>query len=327
MTPAMNWPAMGSTGEMLLFGCVAVFMVLCALGVLFFKKAAYCAICMVGVMLGLAVLYLTQGAAFLGTVQIVVYTGAIMMLFLFVIMMIGLGASDQYAVQGRGRIVAAVLCALGLAALIVGGIVRSQMPGEARGLTDAPYSNEPVTDLATALFSEHWFTMQLSGILLITAAIGAMLLTHSDHLGPEITQAATARAKMRAFKESGRRIGQLPSPGVYARSNAVDVPALSGETHGPVEASVPRVLRVRGLDRSIGQVEPEVAESLSLARAGRLEDTMFARDAEATSARSRAWGMPGDSAPVGLNQPMPRTDTSAEDVHAHDVDAPATEEN
>lgn len=57
----MNWPEMASTGEAILFGCVAVFMVACALGVLFFKKAVYCAICMVGVMLGLAILYLMHG--------------------------------------------------------------------------------------------------------------------------------------------------------------------------------------------------------------------------------------------------------------------------
>ena len=99
----MNWPEMASTGEAILFGCVAVFMIACALGVLFFKKAVHCAICMVGVMLGLAILYLMHGAAFLGTVQVVVYTGAIMVLFLFVIMMIGLGASDNYAQQSSLR--------------------------------------------------------------------------------------------------------------------------------------------------------------------------------------------------------------------------------
>ena len=99
--------------------------------------------------------------------------------------------------------------------------------------------------------------MELAGILLITAAIGAMLLTHSDQLGPVLTQRTTAEAKMRAFKASGRRIGQLPAPGVYAHSNAVDVPALSGETHEPVEDSVPRVLRVRGLDRVVEVKEEE----------------------------------------------------------------------
>ena len=224
----MNWPEMASTGEAILFGCVAVFMIACALGVLFFKKAVHCAICMVGVMLGLAVLYLMHGAAFLGTVQVVVYTGAIMVLFLFVIMMIGLGASDNYAQQSRGRIITSVLIALGLAAVVIGAVARSRATGSSNSLSSEPYSNAPITDLAATLFSRYWFSMELAGILLITAAIGAMLLTHSDQLGPVLTQRATAEAKMRAFKASGRRIGQLPAPGVYAHSNAVDVPAISG---------------------------------------------------------------------------------------------------
>ena len=300
----MNWPEMASTGEAILFGCVAVFMIACALGVLFFKKAVHCAICMVGVMLGLAVLYLMHGAAFLGTVQVVVYTGAIMVLFLFVIMMIGLGASDNYAQQSLGRIITSVLIALGLAAVVIGAVARSRATGSSNSLSSEPYSNAPITDLAATLFSRYWFSMELAGILLITAAIGAMLLTHSDQLGPVLTQRATAEAKMRAFKASGRRIGQLPAPGVYAHSNAVDVPAISGETHGPVEASVPRVLRVRGLERVVGQVEPEVAQSLALAKSGALEDTIFDPTHPQTRQRSQAWGMPGAPAPSGLNQPL-----------------------
>ena len=183
----MNWPEMASTGEAILFGCVAVFMVACALGVLFFKKAVYCAICMVGVMLGLAILYLMHGAAFLGTVQVVVYTGAIMVLFLFVIMMIGLSASDNYARQSRGRIVTSVLMALGLGAILIGAIARSRTAGSSASLSDDPYSNAPITDLAATLFSRYWFSMELAGILLITAAIGAHSLrsarsgTHAAH--------------------------------------------------------------------------------------------------------------------------------------------------
>ena len=152
----MNWPEMASTGEAILFGCVAVFMIACALGVLFFKKAVYCAICMVGVMLGLAILYLMHGAAFLGTVQVVVYTGAIMVLFLFVIMMIGLSASDNYARQSRGRIVTSVLMALGLGAILIGAIARSRTAGSSASLREDTYANGTVTDLAATLFSRCW---------------------------------------------------------------------------------------------------------------------------------------------------------------------------
>lgn len=308
MNISASWPAMGSTGEAILFWCVATVMVVCALGVLFFRKAAYAAICMVGVMLGLAVLYVAQGAPFLGAVQVVVYTGAIMMLFLFVIMMIGIGASDEYQRQRRGHIVAACLGGLGLAVILVGVIGHTQV-GEAVGLGgEDPYSDEPITALATTLFQDHWFSMELSGALLITAAIGAMLLTHTDRLGPKVNQHSTARAKMRAFKESGRRIGQLPAPGVYATSNAVDVPAIAGDTLGPVEESVPRVLRVRGLDRSIGQVEPDVAEALQLMRSGDPVDSPFGAASSGSVPRSGSWGMPGPAAPEGLDQPVSHED-------------------
>lgn len=306
-----TWPAMASTGEMILFGCVAVFMVACALGVLFFRKAAYAALSMVGVMLGLAVLYLTHGAAFLGTVQIVVYTGAIMMLFLFVIMMIGLGASDEYHLQGRGTILAAVMAGIGLIVLALGIFGHTNMGTELAPSRVDPRSDAPIENLATVLFTEHWFSMELAGALLITAAIGAMFLTHSDNLGVRTGQRGTAEAKMRAFKERGRHMGQLPAPGVYSHSNAVDVPALSGETLGPVTESVPRVVRVRGLERTLSQVDEDVAASLALVRAGRVAETSFAHDVSARVPRSGAWGMPGAAAPHGLAQPTAHVDDTS----------------
>lgn len=310
----------------MLFACVAVFMIACAFGILLFKKAAYAAISMVGVMLGLAVLYVTMGAPFLGTVQVIVYTGAIMMLFLFVIMMIGLGASDEYTRQGRARVISSILAGLGLVIILASAIAQATVAAAPAPTVD-PYSNEPITSLAVELFSNHWFSMQLAAALLITAAIGAMLLTHTDELGPTVNQRSTAEAKMRAYKATGRHIGQLPSPGVYATSTAVDVPALSGETLGPVEESVPRVLRVRGLERSIGMVEPEVAQSLLLARTGDSSQSPFGPGAVGTAERSGAWGMPGPAAPTGLNQPLapeaPAASSSSNE-EAQDAEATAT---
>ncbi|WP_022868531.1 NADH-quinone oxidoreductase subunit J [Schaalia vaccimaxillae] len=298
-----SWPTMGSVGEMIFFCCVAVVMVCGALGVLFFKKAAYAAISMVVVMIGLAMLYFALQAPFLGIVQVVVYTGAIMMLFLFVIMMIGLGASDDYSIQRRGNIVAAVLGGLGFTLLIFIVISHTTMNGPGEIAVD-PYSNEPITGLAATLFSKHWLAIEIADALLITAAVGAMYLTHTDRLAPKLSQLGVAKAKMRAFAESGGRIGQLPSPGVYAKSNAADVPAISGETLEPLEESVPRVIRVRGLERTLGQVDPEVAQSLMLARAEETIDSPFSHEASAAVPLSGAWGMPGPGAPTGLDQPM-----------------------
>ena len=310
MNLSNGWPMMGSTGEIILFACTAIVMVACALGVLFCKKAAHSVICMIGVMLGLAILYIANSAPFLGVAQIVVYTGAIMMLFLFVIMLIGIGTSDDYARQSRGAIVAAALGGLGLIVIVTTAILKS-VPDTYAANEVNPYSNEPITDLAITLFQEHWLSMELAGGLLITAAVGAMLLTHSDRLGPKVTQLQTARNKMRAFGEKGARIGQLPAPGVYAQSNAADVPAISGETLGPVEESVPRVLRVRGLTRTIGEVTPEVSEQLALARneadgSEALEESPYTIGRTPDVPRSGSFGMPGAAAPTGLAQPRAR---------------------
>lgn len=323
-----HWPMMASTGEAVLFCTVAAVMVLGALGVLFFKKAAYAALSMVTVMLGLAVLYVTIGAPFLGTTQVIVYTGAIMMLFLFVIMMIGLGASDEYQSQARGRICAAVLGGLGVAVMLVGilGLGSAALDPAATPREIDAYSNTPVTDLAMELFAKHWFSMELAGALLITAAIGAMLLTHTDKLGPQADQRTMAEAKMRAYKERQRHIGQLPAPGVFATSNAFDVPAISGETLQPVEESVPRVLRVRGLDRQVSSVEPQVAAELQNARSADAPSP-FAPGAAGNAAQSTAWGMPGAQAPSGMKQPEsydPAAPQKAEASLAAADDAAAT---
>ena len=66
-----------------------------ALGLIFSKKAVHAALCLCAVMICLALFYMAQGAVFLGIVQIVVYTGAVMMLFLFVLMLIGVDAATR----------------------------------------------------------------------------------------------------------------------------------------------------------------------------------------------------------------------------------------
>lgn len=282
-----------STGEAIMFWVMAVLMITGALGVLFFKKAAYAALSMVLVMLALAVLYLTQGAPFMGIVQVVVYTGAIMMLFLFVLMMIGLQASDEYQTQRRSHIVAAVAGGSALA-IVLGAMVWVVGWSGNTGYTADAYTDEPVEKLAHSLFADHWLSMELAAALLITAAVGAVLLTHADRLSPRRTQKHVVEAKMRAYAASGRHVGQHTAPGVYARSTSPDVPALSGQTGKPVTESVPRVLRVRGLDRSIASIDPQLASRLH----SETETTAH----PTTVNQSGSWGMGGLSAPDGLIQ-------------------------
>src|SRR3954452_14184300 len=78
-------------------------MVAAALGLLFARKAVHAALLLAVVMIGLAVLYLVQDAPFLFAVQIIVYTGALLMLFLFVLMLVGVDASDSVVETIRGQ--------------------------------------------------------------------------------------------------------------------------------------------------------------------------------------------------------------------------------
>ncbi len=300
-------PLMSGMGEAILFWVVAAIMVAGALGVLFFKKAAYSAISMVTVMLGLAVMYFMLSAPFMGVVQIVVYTGAIMMLFLFVLMMIGLQASDHYTQQRRSNIIVAAVVGAILAVTLSTIVVMTNLPATMDYTADA-HSDEPIEALATTLFSNYWFSMELAAALLITAAIGAVLLTHGDRLTPKRTQKNVVDAKMAAYAASGRHVGQHTAPGVYAGSTAPDVPALSGETLEGVKESVPRVLRVRGLARTIGSLDPELVSNLRDERDGRASDSTDDNVAHMGTAgtqrvtQSQAWGMAGHGAPGGLNQ-------------------------
>src|ERR1700753_2412566 len=96
-------------------------MVVAALGLLFVRKAVHCALLLAVVMIGLAVLYAVQDAPFLFAVQIIVYTGAILMLFLFVLMLVGADASASMVQTIRGqRLFAAIVGLLFGATLVIG---------------------------------------------------------------------------------------------------------------------------------------------------------------------------------------------------------------
>src|SRR5512144_342166 len=97
-------------------------MVLAALGVLFARKAVHAALLLAVVMIGLAVLYALQDAPFLFAVQIIVYTGAILMLFLFVLMLVGVDASDSVVETIKGQRVMASVVGLIFGLILVLGV-------------------------------------------------------------------------------------------------------------------------------------------------------------------------------------------------------------
>ncbi|SDZ96762.1 NADH dehydrogenase subunit J [Bowdeniella nasicola] len=242
-------PVIG-TGETVLFWIMAPLMVIFALGLIFAKKAVYAAVSIVFVMICLAFMYTALEAPFLGVAQVVVYTGAIMMLFLFVLMLVGVDASDSLVETIKNQRWVSAVAALGLVIVLAGALGWATL-GQPAGLAEANAATNPV-GVAEVIFGKHVFAMELTGALLITAALGALTLTHRDRLHRAITQRTVADAKMRAWARGDGRISQLPTPGVYARHNAADVPALAADG-SPINASVPKVLRVRGQQREIGE--------------------------------------------------------------------------
>nr|NLI50544.1 NADH-quinone oxidoreductase subunit J [Propionibacterium sp.] len=231
------------TGTEVAFWICAPLMVLGALGLVFFRKAVYSALSMAFVMLNLAVLYATMDALFLVFVQIIVYTGAIMMLFLFVLMLVGVGTPDSMVETLKGQRALGILTTVAVAALLIFGIGGS-LRGNPVGLAEANAAGN-VEGIADLLFGRYVFIFELTAALLITAALAAMILAHRSRVAPRVTQADKARARIRAYAETGAHPGAAPNPGVYAGHNSIAVPALLPDGSA-AEASLSQTLVLRG---------------------------------------------------------------------------------
>jgi NADH-quinone oxidoreductase subunit J len=213
-----------------------------AIGVVSARKAVYSAIFLACTMIALAVMYVAQDALFLGVVQVVVYTGAVMMLFLFVVMLIGVDSSESLVETIRGQRVAAITAGLGFGILLVAGIGAGATTGFT-GLAQAN-SNGNVQGLAVLIFTRELWAFELTSALLITAALGAMVLAHRERFERRKTQRELAIERFRP----GGHPTPMPNPGVYARHNAVDTPARLPD--GSVaESSVSPILQQRTILR------------------------------------------------------------------------------
>ena len=113
------------TGESLVFGVSGTFAVIGALGLVVSRKAVHSALWVAFAMINIAVLYFSLEAPFLGTIQIIVYTGAIMMMFLFVLMMVGVDSSDSLIETIKGQRLLASLFGLTFGAMLIGAITSS----------------------------------------------------------------------------------------------------------------------------------------------------------------------------------------------------------
>ncbi len=213
---------MATTGEQVAFWILGPLALLGAVGMIFAKNAVHSALWLVLTMLSVGCMYLAQGAQFLGFVQIIVYTGAIMMLFLFVLMLTGRESGDSVIESLRGQRVAALLVGIGFVGLLVSGLVHAVTGVEPVGLAAATAERGEMGSIANSLFTTFLFPFELTSALLITAAVGAMVLAHVEKRpGEKRSQLKMVNARMR----SGR-MSPLPGPGVFATSSSNATPAL-----------------------------------------------------------------------------------------------------
>ncbi|WP_028926186.1 NADH-quinone oxidoreductase subunit J [Pseudonocardia acaciae] len=214
-------------GEAVAFWILGPIALAGALGMVFARNAVHSALWLAMTMLSLGALYMAQQAPFLGFVQIIVYTGAVMMLFLFVLMLVGRDSSDSVVEVLRGQRLAGAVLGIGLAGLLVGGLAPSLTAVTPAGLGGANAAGGQagnVASLGNLIFTKYLFAFELTSALLITAALGAMLLAFSQRKhAAKRGQRATVEARLRGEHD---RISPLPGPGVFATTNSVATPAL-----------------------------------------------------------------------------------------------------
>ncbi|WP_433066118.1 NADH-quinone oxidoreductase subunit J [Dactylosporangium sp. CS-033363] len=229
-------------GEAVAFWILAPIAVLGAIGMVWARNAVHSALSLVITMLCLGVFYILQAGPFIGMVQIIVYTGAIMMLFLFVLMLVGRDSSDSLIETLRGQRMAASVLGVGLALLLGIGLYRALGDSDPKGLVDANAAGN-VVGISRLLFTKYVWVFEITSALLITAAVGAMILAHVEKRKEEkISQPERMVARFRP----GNYPAPKPGPGVFAGSDSVATPARLPDGT-PADRSISKILPTREL--------------------------------------------------------------------------------
>lgn len=244
MTPmlvaAASSGAPATMHEAVLFWLLAPIAVAAAIGLVLARSAVHAAMMLAAVMMCLAAFYTAENAPFLAVVQVVVYTGAVLMLFLFVLMLIGVDSTDSLLETLRGQRAAAGAVGIAFAILLLAALDGAVASFHPKGVVSAEAGKGNVAAIAQLLFSRYVFAFEATSALLITAGLGAMVLAHRERTAARLTQ--QQQMQQRAAK-GGAAIAPLPGPGVYADHDAIDTPALLPD--GSIATlSVPSYLQV-----------------------------------------------------------------------------------
>src|SRR6266404_5547879 len=161
-----------------LFWTFSAIMLLFGLMVIISRNLVTSALSLVVCFLGLAALYVSLDAFFIGVIQVLVYAGAVIVLFLFVIMLLDLKAEERRKVRsfgGKVLLVGGPVCVLALVALFLASLANSPLHMEA-----APTLEGATIPLGKLLFTEYSLPFEIVSVLLLVAMVGVVLLSKKD---------------------------------------------------------------------------------------------------------------------------------------------------
>ena len=229
-------------GEVIAFWILGPISLAGAIGMVVFRNAVHSALSLAGTMMCLGAFYMIEQGPFIGFVQIIVYTGAIMILFLFVLMLVGRDSSDSIVETLRGQRWAAALAGIAFALIVAIGVGRAFNDSPPVNLAVANSQGHNVNSLAQVIFTQYLFAFELTSALLIVAAVAAMILAHVERDEPKPTQKAVARARFRTGRPQ-----PWPGPGVLSSGDAIGTPALLPDGSGSADSVLAATPGVREL--------------------------------------------------------------------------------
>ncbi|MGD0559539.1 MAG: NADH-quinone oxidoreductase subunit J [Streptosporangiaceae bacterium] len=225
------------------------------LGMISARRAVHSALLLGLTMLSLSIMYALLGAPFLAFVQVIVYTGAVLMLFLFVLMLVGVSSREAITETIRGQRLWAGIAGIALIVLLILGTGHAAIGSPAP--ETASNSTANLTGIAQLIFTTYVFPFEVTSALLLAAALGAMVLAHRERTSPKPTQLDLSRRRVASGADA---VGE-PPPGVYALHDAVDMPARLPD--GSVtQRSVSAAIKQRDVDLHRKSGREMVAEDL-----------------------------------------------------------------
>ncbi len=174
--------------DLVVFVIASMMVIVGAVGVVLRTHPVHCALSLVLTLFGVAVHFVAMEAHFLAAVQVIVYAGAIVVLFLFVIMLLGVDTSEDLAIEPIPiQRPLAALMGVGLVGLLVAAVVdtRDVKPlavgdGIAVAGAELPDNDANIRQIAVNLFSDNVFAFELTSVLLIVAVAGTVVLTRRE---------------------------------------------------------------------------------------------------------------------------------------------------